>query len=151
MGIGRLSKDTGENMHNRKPRGGFTLVELLTVIVIIGLLVAMVSVAVMNARVTAQKAAITAEISQLDIAMTRLASEHGDAFPPDFSSLNSMGGQGEIAAYFSNDVTRYLNKRFPNYRPKNVDQTIRALYSVNPTGTPQQVDSPCQREKARPS
>jgi prepilin-type N-terminal cleavage/methylation domain-containing protein len=65
-------------------RGGFTLVELLAVIMIIALLAALVTPAVMRARNSARNAAIKAEIDMLHMAIMNYKNEYG-SFPPAYS------------------------------------------------------------------
>jgi prepilin-type N-terminal cleavage/methylation domain-containing protein len=60
---------------------GFTLVELLVVVVIIGMLMALVTPAVMQSLTKARNAAIKAEIDMLHMAMMNYQSEYG-ALPP---------------------------------------------------------------------
>ena len=62
-------------------RGGFTLVELLVVIVIIAMLAALITPAVFQARRSGQNAAIKAEIDLLHMAMMHYKNEYG-SFPP---------------------------------------------------------------------
>ena len=65
----------------RTPRPGFTLVELLVVIIIISLLVSLLVVAIGRARITALDARVTAEIAQLDSAVKAYKEKYG-AYPP---------------------------------------------------------------------
>ena len=62
-------------------RNGFTLVELLVVITIIGVLAALITPAVFQARRSGQNAAIKAEIDLLHMAMMHYKNEYG-SFPP---------------------------------------------------------------------
>lgn len=62
-------------------RSGFTLVELLVVIVIIAMLAALITPAVFQARRSGQNAAIKAEIDLLHMAMMHYKNEYG-SFPP---------------------------------------------------------------------
>lgn len=58
-------------------RSGFSLVELLVVIVILGILMSLIIPAITRARRNAQEAAVAAEISQLDQAITRFKTRFG--------------------------------------------------------------------------
>ena len=64
-------------------RSGFTLIELLVVIVIIGMLLALVTPAVFQARRSAQNASIKAEIDMLHMAMMNYKNEYGSLPPCD--------------------------------------------------------------------
>ncbi len=86
------------------PRRGFTLVEMLTVIVIIGILASLVTGAVMAAKRKARITVITLEISQFDRALKGYKTKYGE-YPPDFSAINTP--QGKAA------VVRHLSKAFP--------------------------------------
>lgn len=65
-------------------RSGFTLVEMLVVISIIGLLVGLTVPAVMMARTAVQRAAIVFETQTLGNAVEQYKTKHGD-YPPDGS------------------------------------------------------------------
>ena len=82
-------------------RNGFTLVELLVVITIIGVLAALIVPAVFQARMTAKNAAIKAEIDMLHMAMMNYKNEFG-SFPPCFS-----------AASASSPAATHINRLFP--------------------------------------
>lgn len=62
-------------------RGGFTLVELLVVILIVGMLAALVTPAVIQALTKARNTAIKAEIDMLHMAVMNYKNEYG-SFPP---------------------------------------------------------------------
>ena len=68
-----MSIDDVQNPLEKEPtvtrRGGFTLVELLAVIMIIALLAGLLTPAVMRARNSARNAAIKAEIDMLHMAI----------------------------------------------------------------------------------
>lgn len=90
--------------HSLLTRFGFTLVEMLTVIAIIGILAALMSGAMVSVRARVQKAAISAEIKQLEMALEAYKTTFGE-YPPD--------GTDPAA------VKRHLAKAYP--RAKNLD------------------------------
>ena len=82
---------------------GFTLVEILIVIVIIGLLAGMTTTVVVSARRSVNNSVITAQMSQLSIALDEYKNKFGE-YPPDLSD--------KVA------VERHLKKRWPRYNVK---------------------------------
>ncbi len=100
----------------RKPRrGGFTLVEILVVITIIGILAGLIIPAVVAARNSARRALIVTEIGQLDMALKEYKNQHGD-YPPDFYGTNLPDGDPRIISVRTPAraaVLRHLRKRFP--------------------------------------
>lgn len=103
---------------SRRSRAGFTLVELLTVIVIIGILVGLVSGAVIRARNSAKRAVISNEINGLDAAFKSYMEKYGE-YPPDFTDQKA--------------VIRHLNRIFPRYAINDWSQLSNAVrqYGVN--------------------
>ncbi|MDB4365777.1 prepilin-type N-terminal cleavage/methylation domain-containing protein [Pirellulales bacterium] len=109
-------------------RSGFTLVELLVVITIIGVLAALITPAVFQARRSGQISAIKAEIDLLHMAMMHYKNEYG-SFPPAVSP----GGSSGVAA-------SHIQRLFPRSSPSPSAVTDDAAlvgwlggYSKNPT------------------
>jgi prepilin-type N-terminal cleavage/methylation domain-containing protein len=71
------------------PRSGFTLVEMMVVILIIGLLTAVSVTAVMRAMTTGRQTAIKLEVNALSQAVERYMQKYGD-YPPDGSSRDVL-------------------------------------------------------------
>ena len=84
----------------RYTRHSFTLVEMLTVIVIIGILAGLITAAATRARYRAKVTVIHAELEQLEMALHAYKEKFGE-FPPDFTNQQA--------------VLRHLRKAFPRY------------------------------------
>lgn len=69
-------------------RSGFTLVELLVVLLIVGMLAAILTPVVMQSLAKARNAAIKAEIDMLHMAIMNYKNEYG-SFPPCFDTTFS--------------------------------------------------------------
>ena len=87
-----------------KSRRGFTMVELLVVMAIIGILVGMLAVAMGPILRTVYNGAVTTEMKQLELAIEDFNNQHG-FYPPTFSMITGPG-----------DLVPYLNKISPNHR-----------------------------------
>ena len=119
----------------RRNRQGFTLVELLTVIVIIGILAGLITAAAIMARAAVKRTVVLSEIAQLDIALQRYKTEFGE-YPPDFTGLNQdedplVDTAGETAAKAV--LNRHLKKRFPRFTGgwDAAEAAIQANYPVD--------------------
>lgn len=85
----------------RANRGaGFTLVEILVVIVIIGLLAGISSTVLIGARNAARSSVVATQMSQLSMALDEYKNQFGE-YPPDFTDPDA--------------VMRHVKKRWPRY------------------------------------
>ena len=91
----------------RKTLSGFTLIEMLTVVAIIGILVGLVAAAAVTARNAAKRATIKMDLSQLEMACQQYKAKFGE-YPPDFADVTTTTGQAIIL--------RHLAKAFPRYQ-----------------------------------
>jgi len=104
---------TNSSNYRRRPacvrdRGGFTLIEILMVVVIISILLALLLPAINSAMRTARNAAVSAEISQIATAVENFRSKYGD-YPPSRVYLAENGDYTSPAqtAIAPGDITYY--------------------------------------------
>jgi prepilin-type N-terminal cleavage/methylation domain-containing protein len=92
---------------------GFTLVEMLVVLAIIGILVALLLPAVMMAMDSARRASIAAEIKSLNDGAEAYYAKHND-YPPNFRDYNV--------------VMRHINKCYKNIAPNRLNEFVAAVW-----------------------
>ena len=115
----RPATDTVSPATRLAQRVGFTLVELLMVIVIIGILVAMLAVAINPVLQTARETTVAIEMKQIDLAIEQFNTKYG-FYPPSFigfdprpatTAANSPPGGAQLLPF--------LNKISPNHQEGN--------------------------------
>lgn len=74
---------------HRDPRRGFTLVEILIVIAIIGVLAGLITTAAMSAMKAAKRTRIKVEIDNISAAFQQYKNDHG-SFPPNMNDTTAM-------------------------------------------------------------
>jgi len=106
-------------MGTTKPRLGFTMVEMMMVIVIIGILMAIAIPAIFNAVTTGRQTALKMEVDALSQAVEQYMQKYGD-YPPDGSSEAVLN--------------RHMRRLFP--RMADPDLTLlKKLTDAEPTNT----------------
>jgi len=106
MRIPRIMK-----IENRRPSSGFTLVEMLVVIAIIGILAGLITVAASSAINSAKDTRIKTEIDQLDMALKAFKQQYG-AYPPcdlRIGANNAYPNQNTLIAFLMQAFPRYTN------------------------------------------
>ena len=102
-------------------RGGFTLVELLVVVMIIAVLAALVTPVVMRSLSSARNAAIKAEIDMLHMALMNYKNEYG-SFPPGISDIANVG----------DPAVKHLARIFPRCQAIPAQINLALPQSANP-------------------
>jgi prepilin-type N-terminal cleavage/methylation domain-containing protein len=87
-----LARSHRQRNHAARRRGGFTLVEILMVIIILGILMALILPAINRAKITANEARVVSEIKQLEAAITAFKVEYGVEPPSKISIYTTQAG-----------------------------------------------------------
>lgn len=91
-----------------KATRGFTLVELLATIAIVGLLVALLMPAIQSARESARRSLCSNNLKQLGVALTQYSRAHNDSLPPGESYWGNSSATTGATGFDHGSLTMYL-------------------------------------------
>ena len=114
-------------------RPGFTLVEMLVVIAIIGILLALVSVAGYRAITHVREWTITTEVNNLEGGLTAYNAKYVDV-PPDTITSNTTTYTAAQVTFMQNVVRNHLRKLYPRHREGDVFAQYRYGNTNDPPG-----------------
>ena len=100
---------------NSEFRLGFTLVELLIVITVIGILVGLLLPAINGAMRSARELAMRTEMVQIEQAVESFKTEYG-FYPPSFEQFDRMWRPTSVGDPGVSDFLRLLNRVAPNHQ-----------------------------------
>lgn len=113
----------------RISRTGFTLVELLVVITIIGILAALITVAASGALKKGRQTAIKVELDQISAALEKYKQDVAGSYPPNLQVDGVIIDESQVL----NDVRRHLKQAFP--RSNEPPELIAALAGLATNGS----------------
>ena len=92
---------------------GFTLVEIMVAITVIGILVGMLAAGVLPALRRAREAAVQVEMKQIELAIEQFKTQYG-FYPPSFENGTNING-ATVGITSAADLMRYVNRISPNH------------------------------------
>ncbi|HIF30276.1 MAG TPA: prepilin-type N-terminal cleavage/methylation domain-containing protein, partial [Planctomycetaceae bacterium] len=132
-------------MSGNRPHQAFTLVELLTVIVIIGMLVALLIPAIGAVMRRTKDFRTATDIAKLEQAVELYKDKYGD-YPPDFSEMvnyHDWNSDNILTAVFdSTTIIGHLRRAFPKIAPIEVSHFKNYLKQEIDNHTPAQPRRP---------
>lgn len=107
----------------RSARRAFTLIELLTVIAIIGILAAIIIPVVGKVRQTASKATMTSNLRQIGVAVASFAADNRDSMPGRYVRGTDAGGWNDSYS-LGTGQNAYMNYSGTGTEPRSAIQSI---------------------------
>ena len=105
----------GTYMKNRQPKDGFTIVELLIVVVVIAILAAITIVSYNGISDRASQAAIQSEVQDVTKKLLLYAADNSDVYPPNLSDIGIKSDSETTYQYTPGTGTFYLTGSSSKY------------------------------------